>query len=265
MELQEGQELTLQDLANWFGVKIRTLWQKDRREKKLEVLQRYADYHIIYTGKNQQKIKKIIIDKVYVSIYMKNLDRATDKFAEFLSSKDYTVTGAQMGRAVRASDEILRKSIKESTSINYATRTIMLWYGKLYQKDTSGTKGYRFPVWCRYDKGLDSYFMLDDAEWAALNRICDEEGLNANKKLLTMCHAEFEDKQEFKASKAEDTVRSFCKSVGRNKYFKILERAEQKLGFRPIMASKCVNVIWRPIEDIEGDEFYVENAEKENQ
>lgn len=63
---------------------------------------------------------------------MKNLERAEIKFAEFLSSKNYLVTGAQMGKAVHESDEILNRTIKESTSINYATRTTMLWYGKLY-------------------------------------------------------------------------------------------------------------------------------------
>lgn len=254
MELYEGMELTLKDLADWFGVKIKTLQQRPRRQKKLEILYRYADYHIIYTGKDNQRIKKIVIDKVYVPTYMKNLERAEVKFAEFLSSKDYLVTGAQMGRAVHESDEILNRTIKESTSINYATRTTMLWYGKLYQKDDSGLKGYRYPVWCRYDDELDSYFILDEAEWAIINRICDEEGLNANKNLLTLCHAEFEDKQEYRASDAEETLKSMCKKVGRQKYFNILKRAKEELGFKPVMASKCINTVWRPIKREENEE-----------
>lgn len=254
MELYEGMELTLKDLADWFGIKVDSLWQKARRQKKLEILYRYADYHILYTGKDNQRIKKIIIDKVYVPTYTKNLERAEIKFAEFLASKDYLVTGAQMGRAVHESDEILNRTIKESTSINYAARTTMLWYGKLYQKDDSGLKGYRYPVWCRYDDELDSYFILDDAEWAIINRICDEEGLNANKNLLTLCHAEFEDKQEYRASDAEETLKSMCKKVGRQKYFNILKRAQEELGFKPVMASKCVNTVWRPIKREENEE-----------
>ena len=254
MKLYEGMELTLKDLADWFGIKVESLWVKNRRQKKLEILYRYADYHIIYTGKDNQRIKKIVIDKVYVPTYMKNLERAEVKFAEFLSSKDYLVTGAQMGRAVHESDEILNRTIKESTSINYATRTTMLWYGKLYQKDDSGLKGYRYPVWCRYDDELDSYFILDEAEWAIINRICDEEGLNANKNLLTLCHAEFEDKQEYRASDAEETLKSMCKKVGRQKYFNILKRAKEELGFKPVMASKCINTVWRPIKREENEE-----------
>jgi len=69
MELYDGQELTLKDLADWFGIKIVSLQRKDRREKKLDILWRYADYHIEYSGAKKQKIKKIIIDKVYVSVY----------------------------------------------------------------------------------------------------------------------------------------------------------------------------------------------------
>lgn len=40
-----------------------------------------------------------------------------------------------------------------------------------------------------------------------------------------LCHAEFEDKKEFKTSKAEDILAGICKNIGRNKYFKILDRA----------------------------------------
>ena len=58
MELQNGQELTLKDLADWFGIKVNSLWVKERREKKLDILWRYADYHIEYSGKQKQKIKK---------------------------------------------------------------------------------------------------------------------------------------------------------------------------------------------------------------
>ena len=40
MELQNGQELTLKDLADWFGIKVNSLWVKERREKKLDILWR---------------------------------------------------------------------------------------------------------------------------------------------------------------------------------------------------------------------------------
>lgn len=255
MELYEGQELTLRDLADWFGIKVNSLWDKERRTKKLDVLNRYAEYHIVYTGKNNKKIQKIVIDKVYVPVYTKNLERANRRFEEFLLSKNYLVTGTQMGRAVYWSDEILQHSIKESTSTDYARRAITLWYGRLYQKDDAGTKGYRYPVWCRYDAQLDSYFILDDTEWEKINKICNEEGLSANKSLLMLCHAEFEDKKEFKASKAEDILAGICKRIGRNKYFKILERAEKELGFRPVMASRCINTIWRPLKQEEIEEM----------
>lgn len=248
MELQNGQELTLKDLADWFGIKVNSLWVKERREKKLDILWRYADYHIEYSGKQKQKIKKIIIDKVYISVYQKNLDRVETRLTEFLSSKDNLVTGAQIGKALKKNDNILG-ALKENTLINYSTRTLCSFYGKLYQKDT-GIKGYRYPVWCRYEASLDSYFMLDDNEWAIIDKICNEEGLLANQKLLTMCHAEFEDKEEFKASRAEDIFHGMSQSVGRDKYFRILSRAAEVLGFRPVMASKCVDTIWIPVKEI---------------
>lgn len=249
MELQNGQELTLKDLADWFGIKVNSLWVKERREKKLDILWRYADYHIEYSGKQKQKIKKIIIDKVYISIYQKNLERVEERLTEFLSSKDNLVTGAQIGKALKKDDNILG-ALKENTLINYSTRTLCSFYGKLYEKDT-GIKGYRYPVWCRYEASLDSYFMLDDNEWAVIDKICNEEGLFANQKLLTMCHAEFEDKEEFKTSKADNILHGISQSVGRDKYFRILSRAAQALGFRPVLASKCVDTIWIPVKEIE--------------
>lgn len=255
MEIYEGQELTLKDLADWFGVKVKTMWDKDRRAKKLDILWRYADYHIEYSGKQKQKIKKIIIDKVYVSVYQKNLERVEERLTEFLASKDNLVTGAQIGKALKKDDNILGV-LKENTLINYSTRTLCSFYGKLYQKDT-GIKGYRYPVWCRYEASLDSYFMLDDNEWAIIDKICNEEGLLANQKLLTMCHAEFEDKEEFKASRAEDIFHGMSQSVGRDKYFRILSRAAEVLGFRPVMASKCVDTIWIPVKEIK--EFEQQN------
>lgn len=248
MELYDGQELTLKDLADWFGIKIGSLQRKDRRAKKLDILWRYVDYHIEYSGKQKQKIKKIIIDKVYISVYQKNLDRVEERLTEFLSSKDNLVTGAQIGKALKKNDNILG-ALKENTLINYSTRTLCSFYGKLYQKDT-GIKGYRYPVWCRYEASLDSYFMLDDNEWAIIDKICNEEGLLANQKLLTMCHAEFEDKEEFKASRAEDIFHEMSQSVGRDKYFRILSRAAEVLGFRPVMASKCVDTIWIPVKEV---------------
>lgn len=249
MELQNGQELTLKDLADWFGIKVNSLWVKERREKKLDILWRYADYHIEYSGKQKQKIKKIIIDKVYISVYQKNLERVEERLTEFLASKDNLVTGAQIGKALKKDDNILGV-LKENTLINYSTRTLCSFYGKLYQKDT-GIKGYRYPVWCRYEASLDSYFMLDDNEWAIIDKICNEEGLLANQKLLTMCHAEFEDKEEFKASRAEDIFHGMSQFVGRDKYFRILSRAAEVLGFRPVLASKCVDTIWIPVKEIE--------------
>ena len=42
MELYDGQELTLKDLADWFGIKIGSIQRKDRREKKF-----YGDMRII--------------------------------------------------------------------------------------------------------------------------------------------------------------------------------------------------------------------------
>ena len=82
MELYEGQELTLKDLADWFGIEVKTMWDKERRAKKLDTLWRYADYHIEYSGKQKQKIKKIIIDKVYIGVYQKNLERVEERLTE---------------------------------------------------------------------------------------------------------------------------------------------------------------------------------------
>lgn len=45
-----------------------------------------------------------------------------------------------------------------------------------------------------------------------------------------------------------------CKKVGRQKYFNILKRAQEELGFKPVMASKCINTVWRPIKREENEE-----------
>lgn len=64
MELKEG-PIKIKDLSVWFGMKPDTLGKSKptARQKKLEVLKGFADYH--FEG------KKLIIDRVKIATYSK--------------------------------------------------------------------------------------------------------------------------------------------------------------------------------------------------
>ena len=65
-KLNKGQ-ITIVQLSKWFGLSPNTLKNnKKSREKYLERLKFYADYH--FEG------KKIIIDKVHIPEYSKGMD-----------------------------------------------------------------------------------------------------------------------------------------------------------------------------------------------
>lgn len=62
-QLIEGSKITLEDLADWFGISYSTIRQKTNKEKKLRILASYADFHF--------DKKVIVIDRVYIDTYCK--------------------------------------------------------------------------------------------------------------------------------------------------------------------------------------------------
>lgn len=61
-ELKEG-KITLDELADWFGIAASTIRAKKTKENKLKILKTFADYHL--------EKRSIVIDKVYIPVYTK--------------------------------------------------------------------------------------------------------------------------------------------------------------------------------------------------
>ena len=62
LKLKEG-KITLDELADWFGIAASTMRAKKTKENKLKILKTFADYHL--------EKRSIVIDKVYIPVYTK--------------------------------------------------------------------------------------------------------------------------------------------------------------------------------------------------
>lgn len=63
--------MTWAELSEWFGLKPNTITKNpERRQKRLKILELYADFHIETVGKSGKKTC-VIIDKVRIPVYSK--------------------------------------------------------------------------------------------------------------------------------------------------------------------------------------------------
>ena len=64
MKLHLG-KMTTKELAEWFGISGSTFRKKESKEKRLEVLKKYAAYHL-----EGDKNKTVVIDEIYEDTYI---------------------------------------------------------------------------------------------------------------------------------------------------------------------------------------------------
>lgn len=158
-ELHEG-PITLRELSVWFGLKPETITNgsKKAREKKLQRLKTFADYHL--------EGKKIFIDKVIYPTYSKAFDRIEERMPkEWANIKDENGkvistlkaknidTCSRVAKVIHAEDEIVHDQISENTARCYVNQIKVKKYGHNNAND-HGTEGRSESVWMN-EKGTD--------------------------------------------------------------------------------------------------------------
>lgn len=152
-ELQIG-KLTSKEFAQWKGVTEGTI--KNNRQKYLEELSIFADFHL-----EGNKRKQIYIDKVHIPVYAKETDRLVDKIAAVFREKIWDKSGIDtVSNAAAATMELF-----SITNYNRAYRLTALARTKLYGKVNSpagGHLGKAFSIWT--NKKDNKYYPLTAAE-----------------------------------------------------------------------------------------------------
>lgn len=157
-ELYEGARLTMKELADWFGIQPKTL--RSNKEKKLAILGDFADFSIEETGE-KKKHTVVIINEVYCPVYSKAIDVIREKRDQY---RDPMHTGVDRDNLISErlykNEPVVRKTIQKDTCYKYCSSVARERYGKIYDKESRGTVGYRYPVWAKkeYDEKIGSYY-----------------------------------------------------------------------------------------------------------
>ena len=240
IKLKEG-KITLKELAKWFDCSYDTM--KKTKDKKLQTLRAFADYHLEPCGKTGKK-SNIIIDKVYCSTYSR-----TYEDVKKLKSKYWNKSGTGVDTAARVGDEMWRKEnvinmrIRQSTCKRYTGAAEREEYGSVLKPDVGGTKGYRKSVYCQRifnDETKEYYYrpLTCDELNVLMSAIIDakiETGLDE----MEMYDELYNHADEYSEDELKNCVyETFKRKVPRAKYENFIGIATQKLGFRPIKATK---------------------------
>lgn len=138
MELQNGQKMSLEDLAKWFNISYATIRKKNSKEKYLRILNTFADYHM--------EKKTICIDTVHIPVYNKAYKVIEEKFEETWH-KNGIDTCSRVGQEIYYKNKEVSSQLKLKTAQVYTNRVKIELYGHTHQKDM-GKLGYSEFCWC---------------------------------------------------------------------------------------------------------------------
>lgn len=156
--LQEGKYLN-KDLAEWFGISANSF--NKTKDKKLEELKDFADYHL--------EGKRVVIDKVIIGEYSKKGSQAYQKIKEQVD-KIWNEDG--LDTCSRVGEEIFENLTEKDQNFELAPRTVYNYtikgrnelYGKPFV--SKGSLGECRYVWCKRNKESGEYCLLTEEEKA---------------------------------------------------------------------------------------------------
>ena len=233
-ELKEGR-ISYKELADWFGVSYVSIKRISTRQKKLEILKFYADFHIETTKSGRQTY--IVIDKVKEPIYTKIKER----YANWESTWD--INGDGVNTVKNASNNFynqnpdLKVSIAPSTNYNYYGDARREDYGRAVGllKGQRGKKGISYRVWAQEIKS-GKYRVLTKEELDKINEIKESMHLN-----IKVDADELRDlKKEYKYMNDEEKNaanallgKNILEQQDDDQYLTYLGRIAETLGFMP--------------------------------
>lgn len=238
MQLKEG-FMNIKDLSIWFGLKPDTISKstKQAREKKLQKLYLFCDYHM--------EGKKIHIDKVFIPEYTKAFDIFEEKFCDewgYIVDKEnhkmswqYEAkvdTCARVAKAIQYKYPEARQ-VAEKTAASYTNKVKTNLYGRTYKEET-GPKGYCQIVYLNEEEdGL-----LSDEQIKVLKECRNEAYAEINEQRYKLDEAlairEISRKEYQEAQGEIDTAKAY------NKFQELLY---ERLGFIPIRRTQLIDGI----------------------
>lgn len=241
MELHEG-PIMLKDLSIWFGLKPDTL-AKSRpgtRDKKLKVLNGFADWH--YEG------KKIIIDKVKVSIYSKAyeiIEKEAPKEWGNVRDKDNKITpagkfkvdtGARVGKSIYNKNHEVSAQVSESTVCSYVGAWKRKNYGRNHIMDDYGECGRSQYVWMNKE-GTD----ILDADSRKIIRECAEKAYGEKSERIAVIDDAYH-KGEISKDEREEALLDSCATT-ESCYALFVALVTEKLGFFPEKRTQLIDML----------------------
>lgn len=138
-ELKLG-KMTWREISVWFGLQQDTLNKNPKsKEKKLNILKKYADYHI--------EGKTVYIDKIYIPEYSKAYDIIDREFSQEWNQETKIDTCSRVGKAIYEKHAELQAQVSESTAKVYTNKVKVERYGKNHLQNSRGTCGYSKYIW----------------------------------------------------------------------------------------------------------------------
>lgn len=240
-ELKEG-KITLKELAEWFEISYGRI--RHSKEKKLQTLKAFADYHLEPCGKTGKKFN-IIIDKVHCPIYSSAYEEVKK-----LKPKYWDTHGTGVDTAARVGNEMWRKEktvnarIKCSTCERYTGIAEKEEFGPLL-KPKAGTKGYRYFVYSekKYDEetGEHYYRPLTQDELDIMKDAMKEAKIDTSLDCTTIIDEFYKNRGEYTIEELQKAALDLLlRDIPEVKYDNFISIATEKLGFRPIKATKEV-------------------------
>ena len=233
-ELKEG-KISYKELADWFGMSYNTIRRPSTKEKRLNILKFYADFHIETTKSGKQTY--IVIDKVKEPIYTKIKER----YANWESTWD--INGDGVDTVKNASNNFynqnpdLKVSIAPSTNYNYYGDARREDYGRAVGllKGQRGKRGISYRVWAQEIKP-GKYRVLTKEELDKINKI--KESMHLNVKVdadeLRDLRKEYKNMSEEEKNAANALLgKNILEQQDDDQYLTYLGRIAETLGFMP--------------------------------
>ena len=153
-ELKTG-KITLEELADWFGVALSTIKNKKTKENKLKVLASYAKFH--YEG------NRLIIDEVYIPTYSKAYAIIKEKLPQTWH-KSGLDTCARVGVELHSKYPEISSQIQLSSAKSYANRAKIELFGRNHLDQDIGELGTSRYCWGVNDKSGECHHLTAEQD-----------------------------------------------------------------------------------------------------
>lgn len=210
-------KITWKELSLWFGQSETYFTKhKESREKKLEILSNFADYHI--------EDKRVYIDKIYIPEYSKALKIIEEDFDKTWNNITRIDTCARVGDAIYKKRKEVSSQIQLSTAKKYTNKVKISKYGRNYKNDF-GTQGSSEYVWVEQD----GWTPLTEEHHKIFVECCNE----AYKTTNTLIAELTDDFKKRNISREEYNQAVGDTVIEQDGYTKLIDLCQERLGFMP--------------------------------